>query len=160
SSDAIQAACIFIACREHHSSRTFKEICNLTKVSRNEIVRCFKVLKASLAEPTQLQSLDSWVYRFSSQLDIPQDVVREACKLCDLVSERGTLAGKSPISLVAACLYFVSSLSKEPKSAKNIADIAQCAESTLKNAYKSLYEEREELGKSLKTHFPISHLSR
>jgi transcription initiation factor TFIIB len=30
--DAIKAACIYIACREHKSSRTFKEICNLTKV--------------------------------------------------------------------------------------------------------------------------------
>lgn len=57
----------------------------------------------------------------------------------------GTLAGKSPISLVAACLFFVSSLSDSPKSAKEIAQRADCTEGTLKNAYRLLYEAREEL---------------
>jgi transcription initiation factor TFIIB len=63
--------------------------------------------------------------------------------------DRGTLAGKSPISLVASCLYLVSLLSNDPKSAKSVAEIAGCTEATLKNAYKLLYEDRDELVKEL-----------
>lgn len=73
----------------------------------------------------------------------------------------GTLAGKSPISLVSSCLYFVCSLSKNPKPAKEIAEIAGCTEGTLKNAYKLLYEVRLQLVEGLKefvTDFPISNL--
>lgn len=73
------------------------------------------------------------------------------------VSERGTLAGKSPITIVAACLYFVSCLTADPCSARMIADTAQCTESTLKNAYRSLFEDREELGKDLGL-LPLSEL--
>ncbi len=65
--------------------------------------------------------------------------------MANRATELGTLAGKSPISLVAACLYLVSSLSANPRSAKEIADVAGCTEATLKNAYKLLYESRNEL---------------
>jgi transcription initiation factor TFIIB len=75
------------------------------------------------------------------------------------VSEDGCLAGKSPITVVAACLYFVCLLSEDPKPAKEIAETAQCSESTLKNAYKTLYEKREELGKDLKLVKDISELT-
>jgi hypothetical protein len=45
SSDAIIAACIYIGCREQNLARTFKEICALTKVSKKEIGRCYKLLQ-------------------------------------------------------------------------------------------------------------------
>lgn len=40
--EAVQAACIYIGCQEHHVSRTFKEITALTKVAKKEIARCYK----------------------------------------------------------------------------------------------------------------------
>lgn len=62
-----------------------------------------------------------------------------------MVNEIGILAGKSPISIVAACIYMVSSLSSEPAAAKEIADTAGCTEGTLKNAYKTLFLNRTRL---------------
>lgn len=59
--------------------------------------------------------------------------------------ELGILAGKSPISVVSACLYFISSISKHPQSARAIAETAGCTEGTLKNAYRTLYSHRNEL---------------
>jgi transcription initiation factor TFIIB len=55
------------------------------------------------------------------------------------------LAGKSPISIVAACIFLISSLSKDPAVAKEIAETAGCTEGTLKNAYKVLIAGREHL---------------
>jgi transcription initiation factor TFIIB len=63
--------------------------------------------------------------------------------------ERGVLAGKSPISLVASCLYLVSSLSADPKPAKSIAEVAGCTEPTLRNAYRLLFKEKEILAGDL-----------
>ena len=74
------------------------------------------------------------------------------------VNELGTLAGKSPITLVAACLFFVSSLSSNPRDTKEIAEIAGCADHTLRNAYKLLWESRGELGKVLDMQKSIVHL--
>lgn len=77
------------------------------------------------------------------------EVQRATLVVANRAVDFGTLAGKSPISLVASCLYLVSLLSNDPKSSKDIAEIAGCTEATLKNAYRLLYESREELTKDL-----------
>ncbi|KAI8913964.1 hypothetical protein PhCBS80983_g03018 [Powellomyces hirtus] len=149
---SIIAACIYIGCREQNATRTFKEICALTKVSKKDIGRNYKVLMPLLEKPSKEISLDSYVIRFSSALDVGQDVKRATSEVLKRAQALGTLAGKSPISIVAGCLYFVSSMSKpgDEKSAKEIAAIAGCTEATLKNAYKLLYDVRDTLGKDLK----------
>ena len=74
------------------------------------------------------------------------------------VVDHGILAGKSPITLVAACLYFVSLLSVDRKPAREIAEIAGCTEATLKNAYRLLWNNKEELGKDLVLDHKVSDL--
>ncbi|KAJ3020566.1 transcription initiation factor IIB [Thoreauomyces humboldtii] len=157
---SIMAACIYIGCREQNLTRTFKEICALTKVSKKEIGRNYKVLMTILEKPSKLISLDSYVIRFSSALDVAQDVKRATSEVLKRAQAKGTLAGKSPISIVAACLYFVSCLSKDgdEKSARDIANISGCTEATLKNAYKLLYDVRSELGVDLKMPKDVNHL--
>lgn len=49
SNDAIIAGCIFIACRQCHAPRTFKEVFALTKVPKAEIGRVFKALEKFFA---------------------------------------------------------------------------------------------------------------
>lgn len=44
SNDAIASACLYIACRQEGVPRTFKEICAVSKVSKKEIGRCFKLI--------------------------------------------------------------------------------------------------------------------
>lgn len=159
--EAIMASCIYIACREQNVTRTFKEICELTKTSKKEIGRCYKSLQPMFEKPAKQISLPAYISRFSSNLNIKSDVEKNALLIATRATEMGTLAGKSPISLVAASMYFVISLSNDSKSAKDIADVAGCTEATLKNAYKSLYDSRMELVKDLsgwKTYLDMSLL--
>ncbi|KAJ3184521.1 transcription initiation factor IIB [Geranomyces variabilis] len=157
---SIMAACIYIGCREQSLTRTFKEICALTKVSKKEIGRNYKVLMPLLERPTKEISLDSYVIRFSSALNVPQNVKRATSEVLKRAQDLGTLAGKSPISIVAGCLYFVNCLSEDAdqKTAKEIAMTAGCTEATLKSAYKGLYDVRDILGKDLKMPKPESAL--
>jgi transcription initiation factor TFIIB len=78
--------------------------------------------------------------------------------LCEKVAQKDMLAGRSPITIVAACLYFVSCLSENGCTSKDIADTCQCTESTLKNAYRILYEQRIELIEGLGMKLDASHL--
>jgi transcription initiation factor TFIIB len=70
-------------------------------------------------------------------------------QVADRVTDMGMLAGKSPITVVASCLYLVSCLSNDPKSARSIAEVAGCVEATLKNAYRILLEDAQELTQGL-----------
>lgn len=147
SNDAVMAACIFIACRQDKVPRTFKEICALTKVSKKEIGRCFKALEKVFEtdrDPTST-SAEKLMVRFCNHLGLGPNVQREAEDLARSAKKLGTLAGRSPISVAAACIYMISALFKTPKSAKDIAIVAGVSDVTIRNAYKYLYAEREKL---------------
>ncbi|EEC19048.1 transcription initiation factor iib, putative [Ixodes scapularis] len=54
SNDAIASACLYIACRQEGVPRTFKEICAVSKVSKKEIGRCFKLILKALETSVDL----------------------------------------------------------------------------------------------------------
>ncbi|KAI8978612.1 cyclin-like protein [Pilobolus umbonatus] len=145
SSDAVIAACIFIACRQEKVGRTFKEICALTRVPKKEIGRCYKSLQAKLQTNTSVMNSEDLMSRFCSNLQLPNYVQKAGMDLVKRAKEVGTLAGKSPISIAAACIYLVSYLYRLPKSTREIAHVAGVSEATIKSAYKSLYAERDSL---------------
>ena len=74
--ESVIAACIYIACREQRVTRTFKEICALTKVSKKDIGRCYKLLQPIFETPVQTISLDAYVTRFSSALDLTNETIK------------------------------------------------------------------------------------
>ncbi|KAI8889333.1 cyclin-like protein [Backusella circina FSU 941] len=145
SSDAIIAACICIACRQERVARTFREICALTRVPKKEIGRCCNALKAKLQTSTSVMNSEDLMSRFCSNLQLPNYIQKSGVDLVRRAKELGTLAGKSPISVAAACIYLVSYLFKHPKTTKEIANVAGVSEATIKAAYKSLFFERENL---------------
>ena len=61
------------------------------------------------------------------------------------MSSIGALAGRSPLSAAAACIYFASHLMKEPKTAKEISLVAGVSDGTIRTAYKLLEAEKDML---------------
>lgn len=173
SPDAIVTGCILIACRLHRVGRTLKEMVVVSGVSKKDLGRVLKTLKsyaikedettASVAQTEQMShaSMDSYAKRFGIQLHLSADATRATGALAYYALEIGVLAGKSPVTIIAAALYFVMQLlsdseiratnpdNKIPEkmvvSSKRIADVAGCNESTLKSGYRALYDGRERL---------------
>jgi len=173
---SIIAACIFIACRKANVPRTFKEICALTKVPKNEIGRVYKTIeKLLVAEaqsnaaangsempssnpaaaprnpaelqytPTSSTNASDLMIRFCNRLQLPASVQATCVELARRMADAGTLAGRSPISIAAAGIFFVSWLMGKGKSAKDVGDAAGVSEGTVRNAYKVIYAAREQL---------------
>src|SRR5271155_2793168 len=178
---SIIAACIFIACRKANVPRTFKEICALTKVPKNEIGRVYKTIEkllvadsqvtvaaangggvgempnssnmsAASRNPSELQytptsstNASDLMIRFCNRLQLPASVQATCVELARRMADAGTLAGRSPISIAAAGIFFVSWLMGKGKSAKDVGDAAGVSEGTVRNAYKVIYAAREQL---------------
>ncbi|KAF9307238.1 transcription initiation factor IIB [Mortierella antarctica] len=144
--ESIIAACIFIACRQYGVPRTFKEICTLTQVPKKEIGRCFKALNEAFQE-TKVQTMTSedLMARFCSNLNLPMEVQKSAVDLTKRAKDIGNLAGKSPVSIAAACIYMASHLFDKARSTRDISVVCGVSEVTIKNAYKHLYGERNKL---------------
>lgn len=55
-SDAIIAGCLFIACRQLGSPRTFKEINRATRVTKKEVGRTFKILQSFFVQQKKIKA--------------------------------------------------------------------------------------------------------
>jgi transcription initiation factor TFIIB len=65
--------------------------------------------------------------------------------LAQKVGTIGDLAGRSPLSVAAACIYMASHLLGRPKSAREIGMMAGVSDGTIRTAYKFLYQDRDKL---------------
>lgn len=143
--EAQAAACLYIACRKEGVPRTFKEICAVSRVSKKEIGRCFKLIIKSLE--TNLEQITSadFMSRFCGNLGLPNIVQTAATRIAKKAVELDLVAGRSPISIAAAAIYMASQASTDKRSAKEIGEIAGAAEVTVRQTYKLLLPKAPEL---------------
>lgn len=160
--DAIIAAAIYCACKTNKVPRTFREICQLTNVSQKLIGKCFKEMQAayglnlhrgvetvgpdlgsdSAVSPTNAVDL---VARFCNHLGLDMQITRCTEDIASIIRDRGILAGRSPITVAAACIHMTTRLMGNEQSAKNISRAAGVSDVTIKNSYKNLLEFKGEM---------------
>jgi len=165
SQQAIIASCIFIACRQCKVPRSFKEIVTITGVGKKDIGRTFKLLEKFFSsargksnaidghytagdeyKSTTSTSAKDLCIRYCSQLGLKeQKFIKVSQGLAEKMSSVGDLAGRSPLSIAAACIYMASHLLGKGKTPKEISGIAGVSDGTIRTAYKYLYQERERL---------------
>lgn len=166
--DVLSAGCIFIACRQCGVPRTFREVFAVTKVQKKEIGRIFKALEKFFAAQNKekmeqmvqkggvVNPNDSYTtttstkaqqlcIRYCSHLGLSAVCTKVSQELAERMSSVGALAGRSPLSAAAACIYMTSHLMKQGKTAKEISAVAGVSDGTIRTAYKFLYAEREKL---------------
>ncbi|KAL8569596.1 Transcription initiation factor IIB [Nucella lapillus] len=145
SNDAIASACMYIACRQEGVPRTFKEICAVSKISKKEIGRVFKLILKNLETNVEVITTGDFMSRFCSNLGLPLSVQKAATHIARKAVEMDLVPGRSPISVAAAAIYMASQASEDKKSQREIGEIAGVAEVTIRQSYKSMYPRASDL---------------
>lgn len=83
--------------------------------------------------------------RFCNQLRLNFQITKVSQEIAARMDTNGMLAGRSPLSVAAACIYTASHLMGEAKTAKDISLVAGVSDGTIRNAYKLIYPKREVL---------------
>lgn len=151
--DAVIAACIFIACRQAHVPRTFREICNLTHVSKKVLGQCYKALEqafnltpgASAHNPAPTQGPEALLVRYCNHLDLPPNVQAICSDIIIKARELGIADGRSPVSIAGGAIYFTCHLLGKVKSLRDIGAVAGVSEGTIKLVYRQYYQARKQL---------------
>jgi len=136
----ISAASVYIACRQCGLARTLDEIAMASNISKKEVGRSYRFLVKELEcfipplKPTQ------YVSKFSNQLTMQGKVEEIASKILTTASELKLTSGRGPTGIAAAASYIASVLTGERKTQREIAEIAQVTEVTIRNRYKELIE--------------------
>ena len=102
-------------------------------------------ISATLYESVQSTDPKELCERYCNQLRLPFQIIKVSQEIADRMDRGGMLAGRSPLSIAAACIYTASHLMGQPKSAKDISLVAGVSDGTIRNAYKLIYPEKEDL---------------
>lgn len=139
SNDAISAACLYIACRQEGVPRTFKEICAISRISKKEISRSFKLIIKNLETNVDVITSGDFMSRFCANLGLPPKIQQAATYIARKAVDFDLVSGRSPISVAAASIYMASQASADKKSQKEISEIAGVAEVTIRQSYKEMF---------------------
>ncbi|WP_277554269.1 transcription initiation factor IIB [Halobaculum limi] len=138
--EGVSTATLYAACRKEGIPRSLEEISEVSRVERKEIGRTYRYISQELGLEMKPVDPKKYVPRFGSQLDLSEEVKSKANEIIETTAEEGLLSGKSPTGFAAAAIYAASLLCNEKKTQREVADVAQVTEVTIRNRYQEQIE--------------------
>lgn len=136
----VTSASIYLACRQCGLPRTLDEISQSSSVNKKEVGRSYRFLIKELNYSIPPLRPSQYITKFSNQLTMQGKVEEIAFKILAAAKELKLTSGRGPTGIAAAASYVASVLTGERKTQREIAEIAQVTEVTIRNRYKELVE--------------------
>ncbi|MEM2225994.1 MAG: transcription initiation factor IIB [Candidatus Bathyarchaeia archaeon] len=134
----IAAASLYAACRLSETPRTLKDMAEASRMRKKDIARCYRLLLRELDLKMPVEDPIRCVSKIASKAGIDMKTQRRAIEVINMAKEKGVVAGKDPMGLAAAAIYVACVLEGEKKTQKEIAEVANVTEVTVRNRYKGL----------------------
>jgi transcription initiation factor TFIIB len=131
---AVLAACVYIACRQVGIPRTLNDVARANNITCKEISSAYRliVLKFDLNMP----SIDQLLYlvRLANSTGVGEKVKRHSIRVMKEIIKKELSAGKDPMGLAAAVLYLIcQQYGDDTRTQRFFADIAGVTDVTIRN---------------------------
>jgi transcription initiation factor TFIIB len=136
----VTAAAIYVACRQCGVARTLEDISQASSISKKEVGRSYRFLIKELHYFIKPVKPSQYITKFCNQLTLRGKVEEIAHKILFVARELKLTSGRGPTGIAAATSYIASVLTGDRKTQREIAEIAQVTEVTIRNRYKELVE--------------------
>jgi len=136
----VTSAAIYVACRQCGLARTLEEISQSSNINKKEVGRSYRFLVKELGYFIPPLRPSQCITKFSNRLTMQGKVEEIAHKILIAAKELKLTSGRGPTGIAAAASYIASTLTGERKTQREIAEIAQVTEVTIRNRYKELVE--------------------
>ncbi|MFX1274174.1 MAG: transcription initiation factor IIB family protein [Promethearchaeota archaeon] len=135
--ESLLSASMFAAMRINSIPLTMDEILEITKIPKKQCVKNFKLIQLKVLPNLnfKVKTLDPDMYidRFVNDLKLPMECRNYAVKLLNEAKDRGyNISGKDPKGLAAALIYTASKVCGEKRTQREICDISQITQLTLR----------------------------
>jgi transcription initiation factor TFIIB len=138
--EGVATACLYAACRQEGIPRSLEEVTAVSRVEQKEIGRTYRYVSKELGLKMEPVDPKEYVPRFCSELQVSEEVKMKANEIIDVTAEQGLLSGKSPTGFAAAAIYASSLLCNEKQTQREVAEVAQVTEVTIRNRYQEQIE--------------------
>jgi len=156
----IAATCLFIACRQQGVPHTFKEIEEVSSISKYDMGKMIQLVRKRFKTSLDHMTKDDYMVRFCSKLGLSDMERKTATHIARKADDLGILVGKHPSSLAGAAIYMVTQVSENKRTPQQICEITGISVSTIRTKYKKLYPHAVTLfPQNFKFATPIDQLS-
>ena len=151
--ESVIAAIIYLISRNHHLPKTLEELAEVSGVKKKDIGRSYRTICRRLKLRMPVITAADYVPRLASELGVSGETEAKAIELLESARKLGITAGKVPISIAAAAIYFAGRITND-KQTKDIVGISDVTESAIKSRYTELIKEFKK--KDLIKQYPIA----
>ena len=134
------AAAIYMSCRQCGVPRTLDEIATLAMVDKKVLGRSFRFLFHSLEQFVPPSAPRTYAAKFANRLNLSGKAEGMAIRILEKAHEMRLTSGRGPAGIAAASTYIATVLTNERKTQREIAEIANVTEVTIRNRYKELLQ--------------------
>jgi transcription initiation factor TFIIB len=138
--EGVAAAVLYAACRQCKVPRTLGEIAEVSRVSRKETGRSYRLIARELNIAIPPTNPVDYIPRFANQLNLSGEAQAKTVEILKHASMKGLTSGRGPTSVAAAAIYIASVALNERRTQRDVAEVARVTEVTLRNRYKELVE--------------------
>ncbi|WP_306055128.1 transcription initiation factor IIB [Natronococcus wangiae] len=143
--EGFAAAAIYATCRTNSFARTIDEITSVARADDAELKAAYDALNRDLGLPTGPIEPTQYLPRYATKLELETAVERRAREHVEALLESGTIGGRNPSGVAAACLYRAAGEREEWSSITqtDAATVADVAPATIRSTVTTL----EDLGR-------------
>jgi transcription initiation factor TFIIB len=138
--EGIATASLHAAARMAGVPRSIDEVARVSRVDEETFQRAYRYIVKELELEVQPADPTEYLPRFASKLDIPDETERRARELLEAGKREAVHSGKSPVGLAAAALYAAGVLTNADVTQKEISEVTDISEVTIRNRYQELLE--------------------
>lgn len=143
--ESLASAVIWIACRQCNCPLKPQELSDITQIPIKDMAKSYHLVKKFFPCFSSMNAV-TYCETFARGLGIPESMSSLAQTLTSNILERRLVEGRNPRTIAAAAIYFISLLSKEnKKTVKEISNVSDIAENTIKTCYRDLFDLRHEI---------------
>lgn len=136
----VTAAAIYMSCRQCGVPRTLDEIAGASNLNKKDVGRSYRFMVRELETFVPPSTSRNYAARFSNKLIISGKAEAIAIRILETAKEMKLTSGRGPTGIAAAATYIATVLTNERKTQREIAEIANVTEVTIRNRYKELLE--------------------
>jgi transcription initiation factor TFIIB len=137
---AVTAASLYAACRMSGTPRTLKDVSSASRIRKKDVARCYRLLVRELDMRMPVVDPVKCISKIATGVEISMLTQQRAIRIINEAKKEGIVTGKDPMGLAAASLYLACVSEGEKKTQKEIADVANVTEVTVRNRCKGLKE--------------------
>ena len=136
--ERVAAALLYASARQERLPLTADDVARVAGGRRLELARLYRNLSRGLGLKITPQVATDFLPRFARQLKLSDETVAQARQLLRQATDAGYGQGLGPGTLAGAALYLACREAGEPRSQKQVAQVAGITEVTVRTRYQEL----------------------